>query len=425
MPFKFYLKKSRQYDVVSKNQYVICIELLDTTSIECTLSIGSTGRECLINVTQRLGLGQPEFFGLCYICKDSPNTSRWINMDKPLKRQLEKKAKNFIVYLRVMHYIFDVQFIQDDFTRYHYYLQLKNDILEGKITYDARQASLLASYSMQAEFGNYDADRHSPECLQQDIFFPKVLIEAEPRAQETLLNDAICQFKSLTGVTQSAAEEMYIMTVMQMEGYGYETFVAKDEGNNEIILGISINGIMVGSSTSQSAKFYRWSEISNVISHKKTFRIEWQVEGETPKQFTFGESRLAKYAWQLCITKHTFAQRLNEQLNERVTNGNFNETNEQIASLRLDHQPENHMRWTSYSDLSTSPCPVVSVSSKDTSNLQALLPPYRPAPDYDTAMQMKYNNGAINSQPYYANQSTIIGADLSCLINNVANRNRY
>lgn len=51
---------------------------------------------------------------------------------------------------------------------------MKNDILEGKITYDARQASLLASYSMQAEYGNYDADRHSPECLQQDIFFPKV-----------------------------------------------------------------------------------------------------------------------------------------------------------------------------------------------------------------------------------------------------------
>ena len=64
MPFKFYLKKSRQYDVVSKNHYVIWVELLDTTSIECTLSIGSTGNECLINVTQRLGLNQPEFFGL-------------------------------------------------------------------------------------------------------------------------------------------------------------------------------------------------------------------------------------------------------------------------------------------------------------------------------------------------------------------------
>lgn len=118
MPFKFHLKKSRQYNVVSKNQYVICVELLDTTSIECTLSIDSVGQECLNNVTQRLGLGQPEFFGLRYICCHGTASLRWINMDKPLKRQLEKDAKNFTLYLRVMYYVTDIQLIQDDMTRY-------------------------------------------------------------------------------------------------------------------------------------------------------------------------------------------------------------------------------------------------------------------------------------------------------------------
>ena len=39
-------------------------------------------------------------------------------MDKPLKRQLVKKAKVFNVSLKVMHYVLDVQYIQDDFTRY-------------------------------------------------------------------------------------------------------------------------------------------------------------------------------------------------------------------------------------------------------------------------------------------------------------------
>lgn len=103
---------------MSKNQYVICVELLDATSIECTLSIDSVGQECLNNVTQRLGIGQPEFFGLRYIyCHDNP-ALRWVDMDKPLKRQLEKDAKNFTLYLRVMYYITDVQFIQDEMTRY-------------------------------------------------------------------------------------------------------------------------------------------------------------------------------------------------------------------------------------------------------------------------------------------------------------------
>lgn len=118
MPFKFHLKKSRQYNVVSKNQYVICIELLDTTSIECTLSIDSLGQECLDNVIQRLGLGQPEFFGLRYISRHDSPSPRWVDMDKPLKKQLEKEAKNFSLYLRVMYYVTDVQLIQDEMTRY-------------------------------------------------------------------------------------------------------------------------------------------------------------------------------------------------------------------------------------------------------------------------------------------------------------------
>jgi hypothetical protein len=85
---------------------------------------------------------------------------------------------------------------------------------------------------------------------------------------------------------------------------------------------------------------------------------------------------------------------------------------------------EDYTHWTSYNDLSTSPCPVVSVSTTDINNLRALLPSYRQAPDYETAIQMKYNNSGNNSQPYYANQSTIVGADL-CLIGNVVSHNRY
>lgn len=58
MPFKLRLKKSRQYNVVSKSLFVICVELLDGGSMECTLSGESTGQECLDNVCQRLGLQQ-------------------------------------------------------------------------------------------------------------------------------------------------------------------------------------------------------------------------------------------------------------------------------------------------------------------------------------------------------------------------------
>lgn len=36
--------------------------------------------------------------------------------------------------------------------RYHYFLQLKSDVIEGRMSCDPKQAVLLASYSMQGTF---------------------------------------------------------------------------------------------------------------------------------------------------------------------------------------------------------------------------------------------------------------------------------
>ncbi|XP_012257243.1 tyrosine-protein phosphatase non-receptor type 14 [Athalia rosae] len=445
MPFKFHLKKSRQYNVVSRNQYVICVELLDTGSIECTLDIQSLGHECLTNVTQRLGLGQPEFFGLSYISRDGAPTSRWVQMDKPLKRQLEKEARNFNLQLRVMYFVTDIQLIQDEITRYHYYLQLKMDVIEGRIHCDPREASTLASYSMQAEFGNYDSQRHTVEYLRQCLLFPKNIIQADPGGIDVLLSAAIIRYKSLAGLTQAAAEELYVSIAVQLEGYGRETFAAKDDANNEIFLGISINGIIIGYSDVQLTSFYGWKDISNVINHKKTFRIECQSENEDSKQFQFNKARTAKYVWRLCIAQHTFyIQHQESNLANKMTNNQLEPDNidlrDEITEVNVDNEPKGDCQahFRSCNDISSSPFPVVT-SSIDMNTLRALLPSYRPAPDYDTAVQRKYNTAPNGSHHFYANQpnvqssslahevcmSTIISPELSCLLGNAVNRSRY
>ncbi|KAL7298267.1 hypothetical protein TKK_0008619 [Trichogramma kaykai] len=462
MPFKFHLKKSRQYNVLSKNQYMICIELLDSTTIECTLNVNSLGQECLENVTSRVALGQPEYFSLCYVCRHGTPSPRWVDLDKPLKKQLEKDSEGFNLYLRVIFYITDVNYIQDDMTRYHYYLQLKSDILEDKIRCNAQVAVLLAAYSMQAEFGIYDETRHRLEFLQQNTFFPKSISQAEANGQVELLNSSLCQYKMLGGMTQIAAEECYITMVMQLEGYGHETFSAKDESSTEVILGISINGIMVCWPSTQVTQFYRWNDISNVINHKKTFCIECQTEMKYSKEFTFPESRTAKYMWRLCIAQHTFFMKLQqtpvpEHRQEPTNNYMESETNDSSERSQgfpsgVDDYPT---QWTSYNDLSTLPGQAVSTVSASTTDisdsLRALLPSYRPAPDYDTAVQMKYNsppvinnnppvinsnpsvvnnnspiinNNSSDSQPFYANASTIMEAEAS-LMNNPSTSNGY
>lgn len=56
MPFGLKLRRTRRYNVLSKNCFVTRIRLLDSSVIECTLSVESTGQECLEAVAQRLEL---------------------------------------------------------------------------------------------------------------------------------------------------------------------------------------------------------------------------------------------------------------------------------------------------------------------------------------------------------------------------------
>ena len=73
-------------------------------------------------------------------------------MDKPLKRQLDKYGRDQSLYLRVMYYINGISLIYDETTRYHYFLQIKKDVIEGRISCSVEEAIQLGSFSMQGMF---------------------------------------------------------------------------------------------------------------------------------------------------------------------------------------------------------------------------------------------------------------------------------
>lgn len=58
MPFKLKLKRTKRYEVSSKNAYVVGIHMLDSSFLECTLSSDSKGGECLDSISQRIELSE-------------------------------------------------------------------------------------------------------------------------------------------------------------------------------------------------------------------------------------------------------------------------------------------------------------------------------------------------------------------------------
>uniref|UniRef100_A0A182PCG7 protein-tyrosine-phosphatase n=1 Tax=Anopheles epiroticus TaxID=199890 RepID=A0A182PCG7_9DIPT len=280
---------------------LLSLSLDSSTKIDCTLSSESTGQECLENVCQRISIQQPEFFGLRYVVKGTTDEMRWVDLERPLSRQLEKYSANSkVLHLRVMYYVLSgVSLIQDEGTRNYYFLQLKHDVVEGRISCDPRQAVILANYSRQAEYGNHQ-DRHTVEYLKTLLSFPQDMVHAN--LLEELTEEVIHQAHELHNVTQGDAESLYISACQQLDGYGQETFTAKNETGQEVMLGISVSGIIVASDTN---KFYPWRDITNVVNHKRAFNIECTVPRESAG-FTVADVATGRYIWKLCALQHRF-----------------------------------------------------------------------------------------------------------------------
>lgn len=51
--------------------------------------------------------------------------------------------------------------------------------------------------------------------------------------------------------------------------------------------------------------YFRWSDISNVINHKRDFTIE-SVGGTEKVEFQFTDVESAKNAWRFCVLQHIF-----------------------------------------------------------------------------------------------------------------------
>ncbi|XP_003375768.1 putative tyrosine-protein phosphatase non-receptor type 14 [Trichinella spiralis] len=221
MPFKLCSgKRAGRYDL-SKNLYIVTVQLLDGSILQCTLSSDSPGKVCLDYVCYRLNLRQSVFFGLRY--KSNRLVYRWVELDKPLRKQFDKSVQHLKLHFGVVFHTPCVNTLIDDVTRYYYYLQMRADILEGRLLVSPEKAILLASYSLQVEFGDYDENKHTVDVFRHWMLLPKHLTQS-PQILEDLVRQVILGYKSLRGLPQAQAELLYTSEAQKCEGYGEEYF---------------------------------------------------------------------------------------------------------------------------------------------------------------------------------------------------------
>uniref|UniRef100_A0A671V4N8 Tyrosine-protein phosphatase non-receptor type n=1 Tax=Sparus aurata TaxID=8175 RepID=A0A671V4N8_SPAAU len=301
LPFGLKLKRTRRYTVSSKSCLVTRIQLLNGEFVEFTLSVESTGQECLEAVAQRLELREITYFSLWYFNKQ--NQQRWIDLEKPLKKQLDKYGLEPTVYFGVVFYIPSITQLQQEITRYQYYLQLKKDVLDGRISCSLEQAIRLASLAVQADFGDFNR-YDSQEFLQKFVLFPIDWIQDERVLEEATQKVALL-YQSFRGLSAPDAEMLYMQEVEKMEGYGQESYQAKDSTGTDVALGSCLDGIFVKHKNGRPLLLFRWNEINN-MSHNRSFFALELTNREESVQFQTEDMETSKYVCRMCLARLKF-----------------------------------------------------------------------------------------------------------------------
>uniref|UniRef100_A0A673C7K9 Tyrosine-protein phosphatase non-receptor type n=1 Tax=Sphaeramia orbicularis TaxID=375764 RepID=A0A673C7K9_9TELE len=282
LPFGLKLKRTRRYTVSSKSCLVTRIQQLNGEFVEFTLSVESTGQECLEAVAQRLELREITYFSLWYFNKQ--NQQRWIDLEKPLKKQLDKYGLEPTVYFGVVFYIPSVTQLQQEITRYQYYLQLKKDVLEGRISCSLDQAIHLASLAVQGNIVDWIQDERVLEDATQKV---------------ALL------YQTFRGLSAPEAEMLYMQEVEKMEGYGQESYQAKDSTGTDVTLGSCLDGIFVKHKNGRPLLLFRWSEINNMSHNRSFFALELSNREESV-QFQTEDMETSKYVCRMCLARLKF-----------------------------------------------------------------------------------------------------------------------
>nr|XP_037285556.1 tyrosine-protein phosphatase non-receptor type 4-like isoform X2 [Rhipicephalus microplus] len=246
-------------------------------------------------------LVEKDYFGLQFSEKASAiDGMRWLDPVKSIKKQM-KVGPPYLLYFRVKFYVSDPSKLQEEWTRYYFFLQLKKDILEGRLVIPPATAALLASYAVQSELGDYNPDDHKHGYLADMRLVPHQTEELEEKIAEL--------HKLHKGQNSADAEFNFLEHAKRLDMYGVDLHKARDSTQAEIQLGVTSYGLVVFQNNIRINTF-SWAKIVKISFKRKQFFIQLRREGTESYDNLLGFNMLSyrscKNLWKSCVEHHTF-----------------------------------------------------------------------------------------------------------------------
>ncbi|KAL3309797.1 hypothetical protein Ciccas_011652, partial [Cichlidogyrus casuarinus] len=273
MPIRLSFRRKKRYNVSAKNFSVIPIYTLDDSCIEYTISLKTTGKDALEFVAQRLDIENTCFFGFKY--ESIYGEKRWLLLNKQVKKQLDKFSKSQALYLGIMLWVDNPQYLPDDKLRRIFYFQLKKEIMTGSIALNYKLAIKLSAYILQADFGDFsDLDSTLAHWRSNPPVPPHILPGAEDLATTEHSNDIIFGYCQLKGVSSDNAIWYFLDEVRKLPDYDIQNFFGSTDNGFSAALGVTRNGLLIKISKKNSYLDLKWQEIKDLTYSKRVFTIQ-------------------------------------------------------------------------------------------------------------------------------------------------------
>ncbi|CAF1907927.1 unnamed protein product [Rotaria magnacalcarata] len=293
--------------------YPCIIHFLDDTERTFHVDRRSKGIDLLNEVYDYLDLSiERKYFGLLIEDLTQDFAYRWLDSTKTLKKQLTTTMSQYHLYFKVRFFLTDPSTqIDDEFTKYLYVLQIKKELLSGKMWCPRSTAAILASYIVQSELGDYDPEEHRQGYLEDFRFVPFQNPDFEKEVEQ--------YHKEHGGQSPADAEVNYLRVVSSLDMYGVELHKASvkvsttnDTVNNSVVelyVGVCSIGISVFQNSTKLNTF-PWDRITKISFKRRTFYIQLVKSLNAPDDnsivFTLRSYRCCKYLWKSCVDHHTF-----------------------------------------------------------------------------------------------------------------------
>ncbi|XP_060086939.1 band 4.1-like protein 1 isoform X7 [Heteronotia binoei] len=284
--------------VTKKLKSAICrVTLLDASEYECEVEKHARGQVLFDMVCEHLNLLEKDYFGLTFC--DSDSQKNWLDPSKEIKKQIRSGPWNFA--FTVKFYPPDPAQLTEDITRYYLCLQLRADIISGRLPCSFVTHALLGSYAVQAELGDYDVEEHVANYVSELRFAPNQTRELEERIMEL--------HKTYRGMTPGEAEIHFLENAKKLSMYGVDLHHAKDSEGIDIMLGVCANGLLIYRDRLRINRF-AWPKILKISYKRSNFYIKIRPgeyeQFESTIGFKLPNHRSAKRLWKVCIEHHTF-----------------------------------------------------------------------------------------------------------------------